>query len=53
LADDFSRGEVSAPSVDAAGAEAAAVGTADLAGDAEGEAGAAISFLSGGGGNED
>jgi len=53
LADDFSRGEVSAPSIDAASTEATAVGTADLAGDTKSEAGAAISLLARGGGDED
>jgi len=53
LADDFCGGEIASPAVDSTGTEAAAVGTADLAGDTEGQAGATVSFLSGGGGNED
>jgi hypothetical protein len=53
LADDFRGGEIATPTVDPAGAEATAVGTSDLAGDAEGQASATISFLSRGGGNED
>ncbi len=38
LADDFGGGEVAAPTVEAAGAEAAAVSATDLAGNTKGEA---------------
>ena len=52
LADDFRGGEITTPTVNSTGTEAAPVGTSNLAGDAKGKTGAAISFLSRGGGNE-
>ena len=53
MADDFGGGEITTPTIDSARAEAAAVGTADLAGDTKSQAGAAISLLPWSGGNKD
>ena len=52
MADDFGGGEISAPAIESAGAEAATVGTTDLAGDADGEAGTAGTGFTEGGGDE-
>jgi len=52
LADDFGGGEISAPAIESAGAEAATVGTTDLAGDADCEAGTAGSGFAEGGWDE-
>lgn len=52
MADDFGSREISAPTIDSAGAEAAAVGATDLAGDTKSQAGATVSFLTRSGGNE-
>ena len=52
MADDFGGGEISAPAIESACAKAATVGTTDLAGDAEGKAGAAGTGFTEGGGNE-
>ena len=52
LADNFSGGEIAAPTVETAGAEAATIGATDLAGDAEGEAGAAGTGFAEGGRDE-
>ena len=49
MADDFGGGEISAPAIESAGAKTAPVGTTDLAGDADCEAGTAgTSFAEGG-----
>ena len=52
LADDFGGGEISAPAIESAGAEAATVGTTNLAGDADGESGTARAGFAEGGGDE-
>lgn len=52
MADDFGGGEISAPAIESAGAEAATVGTTDLAGDADGKAGAAGTGFAKSGGDE-
>ena len=52
LADDFGGGEISAPAIESAGAEAATVGTTDLAGDADGESGTARTGFAEGGRDE-
>ena len=52
MADDFGGGEISTPAIESAGAEAATVGTTDLAGDADGEAGTAGTGFAEGGGDE-
>ena len=52
MADDFGGGEITTPTIDSAGAEAAAVSAPDLAGDTESQAGATVSLLTRSGGNE-
>ena len=52
LADNFSGGEIAAPTVETAGAEAATIGATDLAGNAEGEASAAGAGFTEGGRDE-
>ncbi len=52
MADDFGGGEISTPAIESAGAEAATVGTTDLAGDADGEAGTAGTSFAECGGDE-
>jgi hypothetical protein len=52
LTDNFSGGEIAAPTVEAAGAEAATIGATDLAGDAKGEASAASAGFTEGGRDE-
>ena len=52
MTDNFCGGEISAPAIESAGAKTAPVGTTDLAGDAEGEAGTAGSGFAEGGGDE-
>ena len=53
LPDNFCCGEIAAPAVESAGAEAAAIRTTDLAGDAEGKAAAAVAVPSWIGRNQD